>query len=1068
MKAAFAMAAQAPARWGGWLVLSLLSCTPATPSQPGAVEVQFLGRVKLVQPASPAPSAEAHPLPRYLPKQALRMRWQPLPLAEGQCSPFGQGQVQVRFRPVEGAPLLERLLPLKPPWVQPVEGGLVVELPGVSSEGTSPASSAEGLKQGALPPPSPDKQDPFGVPTQPGLYQLELDWRCLPEGPVRTQVYPLRVDVPPEQQPPLMTWLAQLSPQDTPERSATRIEALLEQAMEPEQRLWLRKRQVQLLQAAGAFEWGERAALDMAAAAMASGFVSEQVLALNAAHELAREQGKLDQALRYLDQALERAQALRFEARYPMEHYSRAILFERRGAPLQALGSAYEAQNAARRVGDHYVMVIATQLELQLLQGLGYHHAVNEQLLPLLNVEGEGAERLGLAGASPFQQPALLNNLGWMIMQGIEAGVPLEGTRARALTRAREALEAALQGQRASGERQGEAHILANLAGLALLERQALVARGWLEQARALENPADLELKAYLLRVEAELLALEGRAEALATFERLEKLAQPDAILAEYGGWAAVGQGDLLRQRGRLREAKEAYDRALGWALQESVARSPLHQATLMASRAVWEARAIEIRLEQKTAISALQVLEQGAWQRFHSQTARERHSLLEGSTAVSAEGFSGGASAGAQRQAEQVQSQKLLVLLEERQRAQQRRPPSPERFQSLQRLEQQREILLAELEMGVPPVLNPSMPRLDVGALQRRLASRGEGDDQLLRVTVLPDGVVRWYISSTDLSVDRLSLSRAEVEQQVQALVDALQRGQPLPVEGRRLWEWLREPLQPRGREGEQRGLQPPLLTLVVDGPLRALPWGALPFRGGVLLDEYALRWRPSLLWQPPELKGDGVLVVGNPTQDLPQTEREAERVAEQLSGRWSVQRRVHRAVTREVLLAAFPKLAIFHYAGHAQAERARPYLSHLRLAQGEALSLLDLRQVRLPGTMVFLNACEGGLSSQAGGGALGLADAFLAAGAEVVLSSLWEIPDQVGAALAEHFYQALLARLPLASTSPEGSAEGMAQRMRVVDPAYVLRQAQLELRRQDPAALNTWQPWLVLGGPD
>ncbi|MFM7200724.1 MAG: hypothetical protein ACKO6N_08025 [Myxococcota bacterium] len=573
-------ASHVPAHW--FLVLSLLSCAPATPAQPGAVEVQFLGRVKLVLPASPAPSAETQPLPRYLPMQALRMRWQPLPLVEGQCSPFGHGQVQVRFRPEKGAPLLERLLPLKPPWVQPVEGGLLVELPGVSSEGTSPASSAEGLKQGVLPL-SPDKQDPFVLPAQPGLYQLELDWRCLPEGPVRTQVYPVRVDQPPEQQPPLMTWLAQLSPQDTPERSAMRIEALLEQGVAPEQRLWLRKRQVQLL-----------------------------------------------------------------------------------------------------------------------------------------------------------------------------------------------------------------------------------------------------------------------------------------------------------------------------------------HQATLMASRAVWEARAIEIRLEQKTAISALQVLEQGAWQRFHSQTARERHSFLEGASAVSpalstegasaastagsaavspaasTEGFQGGARVEAQRQTEQVSSQKLLELLEERQRAQQRRPPSAERMQSLQRLEQQREILLAELEMGVPQVLNPSVPRLDVVALQRRLSSRGEGDDQLLRVTVLPDGVVRWYISSTDLSVDRLSLSRAEVEQQVQALVDALQRGQPLPVEGRRLWEWLREPLQPRAREGEQGGRRPPLLTLVVDGPLRALPWGALPFRGGVLLDDYALRWRPSLLWQPPELKGDEVLVVGNPTRDLPQTERVAERVAEQLSGRW------------------------------------------------------------------------------------------------------------------------------------------------------------------------------------
>jgi CHAT domain-containing protein len=71
------------------------------------------------------------------------------------------------------------------------------------------------------------------------------------------------------------------------------------------------------------------------------------------------------------------------------------------------------------------------------------------------------------------------------------------------------------------------------------------------------------------------------------------------------------------------------------------------------------------------------------------------------------------------------------------------------------------------------------------------------------------------------------------------------------------------------------------------------------------------------------------------------------------------------------------------------------------------------DILNLRLGAELVTLSACETGVGRlERGEGVLGLARAFLAAGARSVVVSLWKVNDRSTALLMERFYRPLLGR--------------------------------------------------------
>lgn len=143
----------------------------------------------------------------------------------------------------------------------------------------------------------------------------------------------------------------------------------------------------------------------------------------------------------------------------------------------------------------------------------------------------------------------------------------------------------------------------------------------------------------------------------------------------------------------------------------------------------------------------------------------------------------------------------------------------------------------------------------------------------------------------------------------------------------------------------------------------------------------------------------------------------------------------------TRERLLAFDdPEVNILLVAAHARVRSDSNAASGIVLslfdAQGNPragfVSYYDLLQIRRAPALVVLDGCDTGLGVDIRGeGPVGIARAFMYAGASQVISSLWPAGDRSSELLMNAFYRGLL-------------AEGRA-------PAAALQQAQIELRATD-----------------
>ncbi len=144
-----------------------------------------------------------------------------------------------------------------------------------------------------------------------------------------------------------------------------------------------------------------------------------------------------------------------------------------------------------------------------------------------------------------------------------------------------------------------------------------------------------------------------------------------------------------------------------------------------------------------------------------------------------------------------------------------------------------------------------------------------------------------------------------------------------------------------------------------------------------------------------------------------------------------------------------------ILHFATHALQRTDQPELSALVLSrfnrQGQPidgyLRASDLKELDLPADLVVLSACETALGPEIPGEGLGgLPQAFLSAGAQSVMTSLWKVEDESTAALMSQFYHRLLTQsLP---------------------PGRALREAQLAIRSQPRwHSPRYWAGFILLG---
>ncbi|MEM6353725.1 MAG: CHAT domain-containing tetratricopeptide repeat protein [Cyanobacteria bacterium P01_D01_bin.14] len=193
---------------------------------------------------------------------------------------------------------------------------------------------------------------------------------------------------------------------------------------------------------------------------------------------------------------------------------------------------------------------------------------------------------------------------------------------------------------------------------------------------------------------------------------------------------------------------------------------------------------------------------------------------------------------------------------------------------------------------------------------------------------------------------------------------------------------------------------------------------------------------------WQNP-------LIVGNPSPmpqalaALPYAETEALRIAEMLG----TSPLVKAAATESTIKQHLAQADLIHLATHGFFNASDPLQGSLALSasgqQDGFLTAKEILDLPLSARLVVLSACDTGRGQITGDGVIGLSRAFLAAGADQVLVSLWQVPDDATGELMVSFYQQL----------EQGQSE-----------ARALRQAMLSTREAYPHPY-AWAAFTLIG---
>ncbi|MBL9088239.1 MAG: CHAT domain-containing protein, partial [Planctomycetia bacterium] len=264
-----------------------------------------------------------------------------------------------------------------------------------------------------------------------------------------------------------------------------------------------------------------------------------------------------------------------------------------------------------------------------------------------------------------------------------------------------------------------------------------------------------------------------------------------------------------------------------------------------------------------------------------------------------------------------------------------------------------------------------------------------------------------------------------------------------------------------------------PPAVTRVLVSPSGAL--AHVPF--AALLPDRTVAYAPSgtthaFLRRDEGLRGEGVLALGDPAYDegarsagavgrgglrlvrLPGTAVEATALGTRVL--------LGPDATEPALVAALatrPRWRALHLACHGLVDPDRPAFSSLALTPSAGddglLTALEVFRTHVAADLVVLSACETGKGKIfEGEGLVGLARAFMFAGAPRVVCSLWKVDDDATRALMTRFYE-LWNPKPSSGVAPVPAAEA-------------LRQAQAFVRAQ-PRWRHPfyWAAWVLWGPP-
>ena len=261
---------------------------------------------------------------------------------------------------------------------------------------------------------------------------------------------------------------------------------------------------------------------------------------------------------------------------------------------------------------------------------------------------------------------------------------------------------------------------------------------------------------------------------------------------------------------------------------------------------------------------------------------------------------------------------------------------------------------------------------------------------------------------------------------------------------------------LKPLQREGYLRGIH--RLLIVADGVLNYVPFAALPIgNDGYLSDQFTVAYLPSAVALTQTISAQAstrnLLAMAPADAQLPRAAIEVRDIGRLFQGTSRVI--VGKSATETLFKKEAEGYDYLHLATHGALNRNAPLLSALEFEPDDQndgrLELHEIVGMKLHARLVTLSACETALGEgyftdiPAGNEFVGMTQAFLSAGGQSVLASLWPVNDESTQKLMEEFYRLL---------PKTGGATALAR-------------AQQQIRRSDPRFRHPyyWAGFVMVG---
>nr|XP_058946209.1 tetratricopeptide repeat protein 28-like [Pocillopora verrucosa] len=262
---------------------------------------------------------------------------------------------------------------------------------------------------------------------------------------------------------------------------------------------------------------------------------------------------------------------------------------------------------------------------------------------------------------------------------------------------------------------------------------------------------------------------------------------------------------------------------------------------------------------------------------------------------------------------------------------------------------------------------------------------------------------------------------------------------------------------------------LQGDELLIIPDGPLWLAPYAALKDGNSkYLCESFRIRLAPSLtslglIADCPDdyHKRNGALLVGDPWvsevtnseggkifEQLPCAKEEVEMIGKILN----ITPITGRQATKREVLKRLSSVSLVHFAAHGCIETGEIALtpnpdriSTVPTEEDYILTIRDVLNGQLRAKLVVLSCCHSGRGEIKAEGVVGIARAFMGAGARSVVVSLWAIDDEATLEFMKCFYQ------HLAESKPASESLNLAMR---------------SLRESDQFRdIKHWAPFLLIG---